>query len=196
MSILDEAAAWLAGRGVFQWPSRFRPEWIEGSIAEGCTWIARRAGAAVGTVTLTSQDPLWIGIDGRAYYVHRLAVRRSAAGTGAALLRWAADRTRASGYGYLRLDCVASNAGLRGYYERAGFAHRGDVVVHGFPGQRAPDGAITTLVSRYELASWPHESRVGFTSQLQPDRSRLSTQPSTARLRHPMPCSGSRPSRS
>jgi len=49
------------------------------------------------------------------------------------------------------VDCVAGNLGLRAYYEKAGFEHRGDVQVGGAPGQRRDDGA-STIVSRYERA--------------------------------------------
>jgi GNAT superfamily N-acetyltransferase len=82
---------------------------------------------------------VWAGVDGAAGYLHRLAVRRAAAGLGAFLLTWAADVTRRTGRRSLRLDCVAANTGLRGYYEKAGFQHRGDTALHGVE------------VSRYEL---------------------------------------------
>jgi hypothetical protein len=79
-----------------------------------------------------------------------MAVRREAAGLGAAILAWAADAARRHGRTALRLDCVASNDRLRAYYEAAGFVHRGDVTVAGAPGQRLAVGP-TVLVSRYEL---------------------------------------------
>ncbi len=84
-----------------------------------------------------------------AAYLHRMAVRRHAAGIGAAVLSWAAGLARQHGCQALRLDCVASNDRLRAYYERTGFAYRGDVTVGGAPGQRIGGGPVT-LVSRYE----------------------------------------------
>jgi hypothetical protein len=77
-------------------------------------------------------------------------VRRHAAGLGAAVLGFAADIARGHGREALRLDCVAANTGLRAYYERAGFAYRGDAAVGGAPGQRLDEGPVT-VVSRYEL---------------------------------------------
>lgn len=101
-------------------------------------------------MTLDWSDPLWSDVDGTAGYVHRMAVYRRAAGLGAVMLRWAADAVREHGSDALRLDCVASNARLRRYYEAAGFLHRGNVPVGGPPGHRtALPPAI--LVSRYEL---------------------------------------------
>jgi hypothetical protein len=32
LAVLDEASAWLQGRGVEQWPSRFDPSWVEGAV--------------------------------------------------------------------------------------------------------------------------------------------------------------------
>ncbi|CAL9520067.1 hypothetical protein SUDANB121_03836 [Nocardiopsis dassonvillei] len=52
------------------------------------------------------------------------------------MLDWAGDTARSRRAGALRLDCVCFNARLRTYYEARGFAHRGDVVVGGTPGQR------------------------------------------------------------
>ncbi|HKA93115.1 MAG TPA: GNAT family N-acetyltransferase [Acidimicrobiia bacterium] len=62
-------------------------------------------------------------------YLHRLAVCRPGTGQGGALLRWAEQHAAEHGKAFLRLDCVAGNTGLRGYYQRAGYAHVGDVTV-------------------------------------------------------------------
>jgi GNAT superfamily N-acetyltransferase len=111
-------------------------------------WVADAEGAAVATLTLSWSDVLWPD-DGRAGYLHRFATRQAGTGLGAALLHWATDAVRARGRDRLRLDCPAENGALRGYYERAGFVHRGDVVLH--PGAvRWSDHRPT--ISRYELA--------------------------------------------
>lgn len=109
-------------------------------------WIGDRI---AGTVTLDWDDQLWTDHPGRAAYVHRLAVERWAAGAGILVLDWAAGQARDRDATAVRLDCVAANAGLRAYYERAGFRHRGDVEVGGAPGRR-DDGGPRTVVSRYE----------------------------------------------
>ena len=88
-------------------------------------------------------------LPGAALYVHRMAVRRSASGLGAAILGWAATVARQQGRAALRLACVAANGRLRAYYEAAGFVYRGDVTVAGAPGQRLDEGPVT-VVSRYE----------------------------------------------
>ena len=139
LSLLDEAAAWLRARGVSQWPDRFEPSWVDGAISRGETWLVRVGAAISGTVTLDWSDRIWRD-DGTAAYVHRMAVRRQAAGLGAVILDWAADAARQHGQEALRLDCVASNARLRAYYEAAGFVHHGDVTVAGAPGQRLDTG--------------------------------------------------------
>ncbi|MBF8191353.1 GNAT family N-acetyltransferase [Nonomuraea sp. K274] len=153
LAVLDESAAWLAARSVRQWPPRFEADWIAPAIARGETWLVEVGGEAAATVTLDWSDPLW-DEDGTAGYVHRMAVRRWAAGLGAHVLAWAADVTRGAGRSSLRLDCVASNRRLRDHYESAGFAHRGDATAGGPPGGRE-SGGPRTLVSRYELALTP-----------------------------------------
>jgi len=155
LAVLDEAAAWLQARGVEQWPPRFERSWIEGGVRRGETWLALVDGTVSGTVTLDRRDRVWDGVpDAAALYVHRMAVRRSAPGLGAAILGWAADVARGEGRAALRLDCVASNGRLRAYYEAAGFTHRGDVTVGGAPGQRLDEGPVT-VVSRYERRLGP-----------------------------------------
>jgi GNAT superfamily N-acetyltransferase len=150
LMVLDEAAAWLQGRGIAQWPPRFEPSWVEAAIGRGETWLVKVGGTVSATVTLDLADPVWDGIAGSALYVHRMAVRRRAAGLGAAVLGWASGVARERGREALRLDCVAANTRLRAYYERAGFAYRGDFSVAGAPGQRHGAGPVT-VVSRYEL---------------------------------------------
>lgn len=108
--------------------------WVEGELEEarvraeaeaGLFVIAEAEGAVVGAIRFQLEDPLfWPDLDGRdSAFVHRLAVRRSHAGQGisTALLRWAADRARALGRRYLRLDCDADRTRLRALYERFGF---------------------------------------------------------------------------
>ena len=46
-------------------------------------------------------------------------------GLGARIVEWAERRAAAAGRAYLRLDCKRDNPGIRGYYERLGFEHRG-----------------------------------------------------------------------
>lgn len=149
LGVLDEAAAWLAERGIDQWPARFELSWIEEAIVRGETWLVEVEDRIAGTVTLDWSDPLWMDVAGVAGYVHRMAVRRWASGLGAVILGWARDAARISGRDALRLDCVAANHRLRAYYEAAGFVHCGDVSVGGAPGQRSSEGPVT-VVSRYE----------------------------------------------
>jgi hypothetical protein len=61
---------------------------MEPALSDGRVLLARLNGAVAGTFTLEWTDPLWTDA-GAAGYVHRLAVRRAAAGLGARLLAWA-----------------------------------------------------------------------------------------------------------
>jgi GNAT superfamily N-acetyltransferase len=108
--------------------------WVEGELDEhrvraeaeaGMFVVAQADGAVVGAIRFQLEDQLfWPDIDGGdSAFIHRLAVRRSNAGQGisVALLQWAADRARALGKAFLRLDCDAHRTRLRELYERFGF---------------------------------------------------------------------------
>lgn len=156
-SILEEAAAWLAARGIRQWPARFRPEVIQPAIEAGETWLFRVDGEAAGTITIDDADPVWADSGDPALYLHRLAIRRSFPGLGGRILDWADARAATQGRRYLRGDCLAANDALLAYYLRAGFSTRGTATVGGSPGQRlGPAAAAQTVVMRIERAV-PHQ---------------------------------------
>lgn len=132
VDLLSQAASWLAGRGIHQWPVPFPADRVATKIAEGHVFVARNGSTVVGTITLDFwADPeFWQEADdGDAGYVHRLAVRRDWAGqgVGALLLDWAADQVARSGRRWLRLDCMKDNHSLHNYYRRLGFEHLRDV---------------------------------------------------------------------
>ena len=139
--ILDEAAAWLAQRGLPGWergsfrkPGTSEREALLAAHRSGDLYLAKDDDQAVATVSLLWEDRLyWPDAPPDAAYVHRLAVSRCAAGRrlGRFLLRWAKEEARRRGRAYLRLDCVADDAAIRAYYERAGFRHRHDLRVGG-----------------------------------------------------------------
>ena len=105
-------------------------DWVLPAIDAGETWLADVDGEVVGTLVVQWADALfWAGYPADAGYLHRLAVRRPGTGVGGELLRWAERYAAGNGKSFLRLDCVASNFELRAYYERAGYAHIGDVTV-------------------------------------------------------------------
>lgn len=129
--ILLEAARWLDQRGAALWQQdELQPDRLAAEVSQGLYFIAETAEGAVATVRFQLEDPLfWPDAPpGEAAYLHRLAVRRSAAGGTAstALMQWAVDRTRALGRRCLRLDCEASRPRLRSVYERFGFQHHSD----------------------------------------------------------------------
>jgi GNAT superfamily N-acetyltransferase len=152
LGILDEAAAWLWSRSIRQWPEYFEPHWVLPRLEAGETWLAWSGHEAVGTFTLQWDDVAWSDHhDDDAGYVHRLAVRRSAAGLGRALLDDAAAQVRDAGRHFVRLDCVTANDVLRAYYAGLGYEPRGEVVVPGATGQRLHGGGTDLTISRFEL---------------------------------------------
>jgi len=135
--IATEAAEWLIGKGEPLWdaddvgPEAFRPR-----IETGELHLARVDGAAVGTMMLQFEDEVcWPDKPkGEALYVHRLAVRRSAAGRGVAqaMMTFAKRRTIEEGRRYLRLDAATERPKLRAVYESFGFIFHSDFQVGRF----------------------------------------------------------------
>jgi GNAT superfamily N-acetyltransferase len=141
--LIDKATLWVQELGFPQWPLPFPRREIAAAIERTEVYVAEMDGEAVGTITILLDDPVfWGERPPDALYVHKLAVRRDRAGRGigAALVEWAATRARAAGRSYLRLDCLRDDPGIRAYYERLGFEHRGDV----------DDPARGLLLSLYE----------------------------------------------
>lgn len=151
LDMLNKAASWLTACAIRQWPASFTAAMVEPGIRAGETWLARQGGELVGTVTLSWSDPAWPEAVDDAGYVHRLAVPRRGTEQGQRLLGWAAQQVTDRSRSHLRLDCVATNGELRGYYERLGFAYCGDTELFGTPGQRLSTGT-PTLVSLFEVA--------------------------------------------
>jgi ribosomal protein S18 acetylase RimI-like enzyme len=112
-------------------PPRPIREIVAERVARGELYLARREGKPASMVALQWDDDLWRDAVGEAVYVHGLATHRDFAGEGIglALLRWAERTAAAANKDYLRLDCNADNPGIRAYYERAGFTHRGDIAL-------------------------------------------------------------------
>lgn len=135
---LEEVASWLESRGIVQWRSGFFREatqYFAGCIEQGEVYLALLEGQFAGTLRLLAADPVvWPDVNQDGLYVHTLAVFRgwSRRGLGPRLLAWAEQQALARERAYLRLDCIASNAFLRRYYEEHGFVGRGERDVH-FP---------------------------------------------------------------
>jgi GNAT superfamily N-acetyltransferase len=143
-SVLHEAAAWLRDRGTPLWAEdEIAPEVIASEVDAGLYFLAERDGQVAGTLRFQLTDPeFWPDVgEEESAFVHRLAVRRAFAGSGVstAMLRWVADRARALGRVYLRLDCEVDRPRLRRMYEDFGFRYHSDRHVDRFS------------VARYEL---------------------------------------------
>ena len=146
VAIEEDASEWLRARGIDpgQPPRPLRDIYAD-RLDRGEVYLARLDGAPAAMLTLQWEDrEFWGDAPDEAAYVHGLMVRRAYAGkqVGLSLLRWAAGMAAAAGRPYLRLDCKADNPALRAYYERAGFAYRGDVTRETYSG--------TYAGSRYE----------------------------------------------
>jgi GNAT superfamily N-acetyltransferase len=124
---LSEAARWVEELdGTIMWiEGELEQERVKAETAAGMFVVAEIDGRVAGAMRFQLEDRLfWPDLDdASSAFVHRLAVRRAfaAQGISTALLGWAADRARALGRRYLRLDCDAERLRLRALYERFGF---------------------------------------------------------------------------
>jgi ribosomal protein S18 acetylase RimI-like enzyme len=137
LAVSDEATVWLVDHGLSdQWggePPSSEPSFVSRVsdwIRDGQAMVAIDVNRNVQGYAVTGSFPppyLDPEIAGRAvedaYYVYTVATRMVPAsrGAGRSLLLRAADRARALGVTYLRLDCWADNTQLRAYYESLGF---------------------------------------------------------------------------
>jgi Acetyltransferase (GNAT) family len=138
-AIIEEVAAWGASEGFPSWvPGSFTgPESIgmsrlRGDIATNSLYLVWRGGSAVGTFSLLERDLLfWPSAGDEALYLHRFAVRRTAAGAGRHAVVWCLQEAQRRGRACVRLDCLAENPGIRRYYERFGFTAVDETVLDG-----------------------------------------------------------------
>jgi protein-tyrosine phosphatase len=130
VALREAAAQWLLARGIAQWQSgEVSAQDVHGWLATGRLYVAEQAGHLVGVVRVAWSDPaVWgpVEADPRsddAGYIHALIAARSVAGQGVGrdLLRHAETVIAATGRPLARLDCVASNAALIGYYSLGGY---------------------------------------------------------------------------
>lgn len=97
---------------------------VTNSVRAGGYWCMDTNGSIDAIVEVRhAPEQLWGFDPAPACYLHKLAIRRPTAGQsiGSKLLSAVIDRARSSELTLARLDCVASNQQLRGYYERFGF---------------------------------------------------------------------------
>ena len=142
--VLTEACHWMESCGMPLWrPEQLTPEQTEPDVRAGWFFLAFAGEDAVGTVRLTPSDPLFWpeAPEDEALSLHRLAVRRAAAGgdVSSALLHFAVERARAERRHFVRLDVDAARDRLRAVYERFGFVYHSDREIRGL------------VVARYQL---------------------------------------------
>lgn len=126
LEILREAAAWAEARGMSVWARHDLLETDFTIAADAGELVLGYAGSEpVATMLLQVSDALYWpeAAPGSALYVHKVAIRRAAAGQGwlERLIGFADDEARARGIRFLRLDTVPRPV-MQAMYERLGFA--------------------------------------------------------------------------
>ncbi|MGH8895447.1 MAG: GNAT family N-acetyltransferase [Egibacteraceae bacterium] len=130
----NEAARWLASRGIDQWSDPWPSQdlMIQGMLRniEGReTFIVWDGTTAAATITVDgwANPDLWTKAERAepALYAHKLTVARAYAGRGLGteLLDWAGTRAADNGATWLRVDVWTTNHKLQRYYLDQGFTH-------------------------------------------------------------------------
>ena len=129
--ILEEASAWLHGRGIDQWPKQFSADWIGPPLERGETWLANIGGVVVGTLTLTTSDPAWPAepLAAAAYTASPCADRLPASGT----TSWHGRRPKHTDGGTLGFGWTVCRPifGSGATTPRRASSHSGEAMVHG-----------------------------------------------------------------
>ena len=113
-----------------EWRRPFPRDELAGRIERGELFVVDLDGEPAATFTVLWDDvPFWGEQPPDAAYLHKLAVRPPfrGRGLGARIVEWVERRAAEAGRVHLRLDCRRDDPRIRGYYERLGFEHRGDV---------------------------------------------------------------------
>ena len=151
LELLGAGARYAQFHGIDMWPERFSDELLLGDIARDELYVGHGGGVLVATLTHTYADPpVWGEDDGRASYVHRLAVSPDRRGTGLGgwLLTWAGEAGRRRDRSLLRLDTLHENARLRAWYEASGFTHVRDRDIDVPPGAASRPQLRVSLYER------------------------------------------------
>ena len=149
VALRDQAAAWLASKGINQWQEPWPTEdlMVEGmlrSIEAGETfivWDDDHTPAATITINHWAKPELWTEQERAepALYAHKVTVDRAygGQGLGAELLDWAGTRAADEGADWLRVDVWTTNERLQHYYLKQGFTYIRTVVL-----PHNPSGAL------------------------------------------------------
>ncbi|MCL2816730.1 MAG: GNAT family N-acetyltransferase [Oscillospiraceae bacterium] len=126
VEILEDTVAWLDGIGSPLWRKQ-QVQWerLSKDFSASDFYIAYLDKMPAGCMAVVDYDPeFWAGIPkGESLFIHKLAVKRFAAGKGLsdALISHAKSMCAIRGISELRLDCSSDRPKLRAVYERNGF---------------------------------------------------------------------------
>ena len=106
-----------------QWIESIQPQ-IKESIKDGLFYLIQEQNKVVAVVELKTQtESIWDNDQTPAVYIHKIAIERklSNQGLGNRILNKTEHFALQQNINTLRLDCVAHNPKLRGFYESYGF---------------------------------------------------------------------------
>lgn len=137
--VLTDCARYLDRLGVTgAWPIPFPESDVVESIRAGETYVVEAGrGEVAATFRLAWADDAYWGPQPRTSgYLHKLGVGRAFAhrGLGKAAISWAEGEARSRGKRVMRLDCLAADPFIVGYYRDLGY---GTVRTIKMPGNRA-----------------------------------------------------------
>lgn len=129
LALREALTDWMVGRGIGQWfPDEYSQDRLGQEIDRREWFVLDRDATILAAVRISWADPSTWPAAADAGYIHGLMVSRAmTGGMGSRLLRWGEEHVQQTGHSLARLDCVASNSGLRAYYARQGYREAGTV---------------------------------------------------------------------
>ena len=136
--IIDTCAKNLATQGFTNWATNYSQERVSKMINKLNVYLATRENIAVGTITLSTQDPSYYSAEDIAKFtysengsLHVMSLgvlpEYNKQGIAINLLQFAQEQAVQQGLSWLRLDCRAEIPGLIQFYEHRGFIQRGTI---------------------------------------------------------------------
>ncbi len=136
LHLKQDAARWLENKGIHQWAGILmsqKEDFVHKKVKDHEVYLLFKDQEPIGTVAVLWEDPIsWgnKGTDGKAGYLHGIAVLRRYAGKGLGkvIVEWASALIRSKGR-VVRLDCMAENPRINQYYKDLDFTFVGPAVL-------------------------------------------------------------------
>jgi len=132
-TLINERMMWMLARGIDQWEPNhywniYPKSYYYDMMTQGKLYVLRGQ-EVLGAIILYEEDNRWEnGKDIPAYYLHNFVTTLKVKGIGKIILKEVEQLAIKNSKEVIRLDCMAKNDFLNGYYENLGYLLVGNCV--------------------------------------------------------------------